>query len=159
MYIVSYRNNKLPVMIFIHGSSYIIGSSNSYGSDFLINHNVIVITFNYRLGPFGFLSLGTGKYSGNMGLKDQQLVFQWVNENIGNFGGNNDEITVFGHSAGAASLHFHLLSLQSRQFIQRAIVMSGCAINPWSSNTIDNDNVELLKKIGKEYCKRNLIAY
>lgn len=138
-------------MVFIHGGSYSSGSSNSFGPDFLINHNVIVITFNYRLGPFGFLSLGTGKYSGNMGLKDQLLVLQWVNENIGYFGGNIDEITVFGYGAGAASLHFHLLSLQSRQFFQRAIVMSGCTINPWSANTIDNDNVELLQKIGKEF--------
>lgn len=58
------------------------------------------MTFNYRLGPAGFMSLGTKEYSGNMGLKDQLLALQWVNDNIHEFGGDAKKITIFGHSAG-----------------------------------------------------------
>lgn len=58
------------------------------------------VTFNYRLGPFGFLTLNTPDYSGNMGLKDQLLALKWVNKNIERFGGDKSKITIFGHSAG-----------------------------------------------------------
>ena len=61
---------------------------------------VFKVTINYRLGPFGFLTLGTPEYAGNMGLKDQQLSMQWVIENIHNFGGDASQITVYGISAG-----------------------------------------------------------
>lgn len=78
------------------------GASNDFynGNDFITERNVILVTINYRLGVFGFLSLNTPEYSGNMGLKDQQMALKWVSENIERFGGDSKRITIFGHSAG-----------------------------------------------------------
>lgn len=87
-------------MVFIHGGGYFFGASTGYGPDFLINENVILVTINYRLGPFGFMSLGTPQYSGNMGMKDQVAALEWVKNNIGHFGGDTARITLFGESAG-----------------------------------------------------------
>lgn len=67
----------------------------------LINNFNQKVTINYRVSVFGFLSLGLPEYSGNMGLKDQQLALEWVHENIHHFGGDNKRITISGHSAGA----------------------------------------------------------
>lgn len=79
------------------------GNDFFYGPDFLIENHVILVTINYRLGMFGFLSFGLPEYSGNMGLKDQQLALKWVHENINQFGGDNTRITIFGQSAGNES--------------------------------------------------------
>lgn len=93
---------NLPVMFYIHGGGYNQGSSDEmiFGPDFLIDENVIIVTINYRLGVFGFMSLGTEKYPGNIGLRDQIHALKWVNKNIHSFGGDNKRITIFGHSAG-----------------------------------------------------------
>lgn len=76
------------------------GNDFFYGPDFLVENRVILVIINYRLAMFGFLSLGLPEYSGNMGLKDQQLALKWVHENIYQFGGDNTRITIFGQSAG-----------------------------------------------------------
>lgn len=70
------------------------------GPDFLAEKGIIVVTFNYRLGLFGFMSLNTPEYSGNMALKDQQMALKWIYKNIHHFGGDNTQITVSGHSSG-----------------------------------------------------------
>lgn len=92
----------MAVLFFIHGGGYIEGSGNDYlnGNDFITEQHVILVTINYRLGIFGFLSLDLPEYSGNMGLKDQQMALKWVNANIDRFGGDNRRITLIGHSAG-----------------------------------------------------------
>lgn len=79
---------------------------------------------NYRLGVLGFMSLGTAKYSGNQGLKDQQLALKWVHDNIHLFGGDANKITMFGQSSGSASAYFHSVNAQSRQYINQSIQMS-----------------------------------
>lgn len=93
---------KLAVVFYVHGGGYVDGASNDFvnGNDFIIEKRVILVTINYRLGLFGFLSLDSPEFSGNMGLKDQQLALKWVSENIVRFGGDNKRITIFGHSAG-----------------------------------------------------------
>lgn len=90
------------VLVWIHGGAFIGGDTNSlvYGPDFLLLEDNIVITIQYRLAIFGFLNLGFGEYTGNMGLKDQQLALKWIYENIENFSGNKNEILLFGESAG-----------------------------------------------------------
>lgn len=106
------------------------------------------MTINYRLGPFGFLSLGTREYSGNMGLKDQQAALRWTKENIEHFGGDPSRITVFGESAGASSAHFHTMSDVSRQYFDRVILQSGSALNSFAMN-MKNDQLEVLHKMSE----------
>lgn len=80
-------SEKMSVIFFIHGGGYMSGGSSWHGPDLLLDEDIVLVTINYRLGPFGFLSLNTAEYSGNMGLKDQLLALKWVNENIEHFGG------------------------------------------------------------------------
>lgn len=76
------------------------GDDYFFGPDFIIEKGTILVTVNYRLGIFGFLSLNSTEHSGNMGLKDQQMALKWIHSNIHNFGGDNKRITIFGESAG-----------------------------------------------------------
>lgn len=87
-------------MIYIFGGIYVGGSPNGFGPDFLVERDVILVQLNYRVGMFGFMSLGIPEYSGNMALKDQQLAIKWTYMNIESFGGDKHQITVSGHSAG-----------------------------------------------------------
>lgn len=95
-------DEKLAVLFFIHGGAFIGGSSNDilYGPDLIVEKGTILVTLNYRLGVFGFLSLQLPDYSGNMAMKDIQLALKWIHKNIEQFGGDNNRITVAGHSAG-----------------------------------------------------------
>lgn len=90
------------IRYFCTGGVFIEGAGDDYffGPDFIVEKRTILVTHNYRLGIFGFLSLNSTEYSGNMGLKDQQLALKWIHSNIHRFGGDNKRITVFGHSAG-----------------------------------------------------------
>lgn len=94
--------------------------------------NVILVTFNYRLYAFGFLSLDDPELNipGNAGLKDQVLALKWIKENIENFGGDSKNITIFGQSSGGGCSHYHILSPSSKDLFQRSIIMSGSAFNP-----------------------------
>ena len=130
---------KLPVMFWIHGGG-LTGGSNSfrmYGpQQFMDKGSVVIITVNYRLGPIGFLSMGTEDVPGNAGLRDQTLAMKWVQENVANFGGDSSSVTIFGESAGSLSIAMHLLSPLSKGLFQRAILQSGTTIAPsWGQNT------------------------
>ncbi|POI21626.1 hypothetical protein CIB84_014627, partial [Bambusicola thoracicus] len=106
-------STNLPVMVWIYGGAFLLGGSQ--GANFLDNYlydgeeiavrgNVIVVTLNYRVGPLGFLSTGDPNMPGNYGLKDQHMAIAWVKRNIKAFGGDPDNITIFGESAGGASV-------------------------------------------------------
>lgn len=94
-------NKPLPVLVWIHGGGFIFGSGSTllYGPDYLVEKDVIVVTINYRLNIFGFLSLKDPKLGvpGNAGLKDQTMAMRWVKENIGVFGGDVNNITIAGN--------------------------------------------------------------
>ena len=133
------NSSNATVMIWIHGAGYhggyMIGSSNLdlyNGLTLAAMNDVIVASINYRLGPFGFLYFGTEEAPGNMGLYDQAMAIQWIKDNIHFFGGNPDSITLFGSSAGAASITAHLLSPVSSHLFKRAILQSGVITAPWS---------------------------
>jgi para-nitrobenzyl esterase len=118
-------------MVWIHGGGLVSGESNDYLPFGLVARNVIVVTVNYRLGVLGFLAHpaltaeSPQHASGNYGLLDQQAALRWVRRNIGLFGGNPHEVTLFGESSGGLSVHAQLASPTARGLFQRAIVESG----------------------------------
>ncbi|MFC4260803.1 carboxylesterase/lipase family protein [Marinobacter lacisalsi] len=123
--------NNLPVMVWIHGGAFITGSGGeSYEPFRLVSEDVVVVTMNYRLGILGFLpAAGLPEGNGQFGLLDQQLALEWVQENIGAFGGNPDNVTIFGESAGGHSVLSQLVSAGastgSEGLFHKAIVQSG----------------------------------
>lgn len=130
----------LPVMVYIHGGGFFAGgaSPSILGPEYFMDtRRVILVTFQYRLGVFGFFSTGDEVASGNFGLKDQVMALQWVKHNIEAFGGNPGLVTIFGQSAGGASVHMHMISPMSEGLFARAIMMSGNAIAPWNIPTKD----------------------
>ncbi|CAG9864091.1 unnamed protein product [Phyllotreta striolata] len=127
---------KKPVMVFIHGGGFMYGSNKSaaVGPHYLMSEDIVFVAINYRLGVFGFLSLEDQSLNvpGNAGLKDQTLALKWVQKNIHNFGGDPDNVTIFGESAGSASVHYLTLSPTTKGLFHKAIMQSGCAFNPWA---------------------------
>lgn len=89
-------------MFWVYGGGFTEGGHRDalYGPDFLLTADNIVVDVQYRLGIFGFMNLDHGDFTGNMGLKDQQMALKWVYENIDNFSGNKDDILLFGENAG-----------------------------------------------------------
>ena len=92
----------VPVMVWIHGGAFVSGSGTyrDFGPQYFMDQGVVVVTVNYRLGPFGFLSGATEDLPGNLGLWDQALALHWVTDNIKDFGGDAGQVTLFGESAG-----------------------------------------------------------
>ncbi len=130
-------DDRLPVMIWIHGGSFETGSGSMgvYEGQNLASKGVIVVTVNYRLGPLGFLAHpalsaesaeGT---SGNYGLLDQIAALKWVENNIAGFGGDPENVTVFGESAGAISILNLLVSPLAEGLFDRAIAESGILLD------------------------------
>ncbi|XP_047107337.1 putative inactive carboxylesterase 4 isoform X2 [Schistocerca piceifrons] len=126
-----------PIMVWLHGGGYIMGSGNAdfYGPEYLLEHEVVLVTLNYRLGVLGFLSTGDSVVPGNMGLKDQVMALQWVKDNIALFGGDPDNVTVFGGSAGGMSSEYLMLSPKGKGLLHRAVSQSGVAIADTVCNT------------------------
>ncbi|KAJ9588463.1 hypothetical protein L9F63_018196 [Diploptera punctata] len=124
----------MPVMVWIHGGTFNSGSGNRLmqGPDYLVDDGVVVVTFNYRLGALGFLSLESKEVPGNAGMKDQVMALKWVQQNIAKFGGDPMNVTIFGQSAGGASVYYHMLSPMSEGLFQKAISQSGSVLCPWA---------------------------
>ncbi|MFH1476212.1 MAG: carboxylesterase/lipase family protein [Verrucomicrobiota bacterium] len=113
-------DEKLPVMVWVHGGAFVSGGSSLhlYNGTNLSKKGVVVVTINYRLGPFGFLF-------GNFALMDQIAALKWVQQNISAFGGDPDCVTIFGESAGAFCILRLLISPAAKGLFQRAIAESG----------------------------------
>ncbi|KAJ0069330.1 hypothetical protein NL108_004170 [Boleophthalmus pectinirostris] len=119
---------KLPVMVWIHGGGFTIGAASSYdGSALSAYEDVVVVVIQYRLGILGFLSTGEKDMAGNFGLLDQVEALKWVQQHIHNFGGNPDQVTIFGESAGGMSVSLLYLSPLSNGLFHRGIAESGTA--------------------------------
>ncbi|XP_034287340.1 neuroligin-4, X-linked isoform X1 [Pantherophis guttatus] len=129
------QNSKKPVMVYIHGGSYMEGTGNIVDGSILASYgNVIVVTINYRLGVLGFLSTGDQAAKGNYGLLDQIQALRWIEENIGSFGGDPKRVTIFGSGAGASCVSLLTLSHYSEGLFQKAIIQSGTALSSWAVN-------------------------
>nr|XP_048293134.1 carboxylesterase 3 isoform X1 [Myodes glareolus] len=130
---------KLPVMVWIHGGSLVVGSATSHdGSALAAYGNVVIVTVQYRLGIFGFLSTGDKHMPGNQGLLDVVAALRWVQGNIASFGGDPNCVTIFGNSVGGMIVSALVLSPVSAGLFHRAISQSGVItnkilkeINPW----------------------------
>ena len=119
----------LPVMVWIHGGTFVTGAGSQpmfEGTEMASKGNVIVVTVNYRLGPFGFLHLSPwGAGASNQGLLDQIAALEWVRQNIAGFGGNPELVTVFGESAGSMSIAALLAMPAAKGLFSGAIMQSG----------------------------------
>jgi para-nitrobenzyl esterase len=137
-------SKPLPVMVWIYGGAYVFGSSGAApysGNNLVPKGNVVVVSMNYRVGPLGFLAHSAlaaqdpSHATGNYGLLDQQAAFKWVQANIGAFGGDKNNVTVFGESAGANSVCLQLLAPSSHGLFDKAIVESGLCLTPLQTLT------------------------
>ena len=119
----------LPVMVWIHGGGLVTGGADLYDPTRLVQQGVIVVTINYRLGYLGFLAqtaLDAEKHeAGNYGFMDQQFALRWVQRNIRGFGGDPNQVTIFGESAGGQSVIAHLASPTAAYLFRGAISESG----------------------------------
>lgn len=137
----------MPVIIWIHEGAFQRGAGTYTKARYLMDRDVILVTFNYRLGLFGFLSTEDSVVSGNMGLKDQNLAIKWVVENIKRFGGDPKQISLFGASAGASSVHFHYLSKMSAGLFKNGVSFSGTALSPWAYDPKPMENTKRLAAV------------
>ena len=127
---------RLPVMVYIHGGGFITGHSggDDVGARYFMDEDIVLVTFNYRLGPLGFYTTHDVHAPGNYGLRDQLLMLQWVQDNIAAFGGDPRSVTIFGNSAGAASVSLLVLSPLAKGLFHHAISQSGSAISSFAAS-------------------------
>ncbi|XP_064596178.1 carboxylesterase 1E-like [Liolophura sinensis] len=129
------KASQLPVMVWIHGGGFTWGDSKTYNGVWLAAQNgVVVVVINYRLGVLGFLDTLDEHSIGNFGLRDQCSALEWVSDNIEEFGGNSSSVTIFGESAGSASVIQLAISSLCHGKFSKIIAQSGTAWAPWSHN-------------------------
>ncbi|XP_051025088.1 liver carboxylesterase 1-like [Acomys russatus] len=125
------KSNRLPVMVWIHGGSLVVGGASTYdGLALSAYENVVVVAIQYRLGIWGFFSTGDEHSRGNWGHLDQMAALRWVQDNIANFGGDPGSVTIFGESSGGESVSVLVLSPLAKNLFHRAISESGVALTP-----------------------------
>lgn len=146
------RSNKLyPVMVYIHGGGYDAGTPAVSPGDMIPLWGVVLVTIQYRLGAFGFVTTGDSVAPGNYGMLDQIEALKWVQENIEHFGGNSSVVTIFGESAGGSSVGLLLLSPRSKDLFHRAISISGVDLSPFaigSAVEVAKQSRKVAKQVG-----------
>ncbi|CAG2101327.1 unnamed protein product [Medioppia subpectinata] len=142
-----------PVMFYIYGGGLSLDSIfyDHYNASVLATNDVVVVSVNYRVGPLGFLYGADRTAPGNAGFYDQLLALKWVRENIHAFGGDKDQMTIFGQSAGSWSVSAHILSPLSKGLFKRAIMQSGSLMYNRERPVLNT--VEALQK-AKQLAKR-----
>jgi len=137
------EGDKLPVLVYIHGGGFTGGCGHEKHFDGPVwpTKGIIGVTLNYRLGPMGFVCLPElqeeAGFTGNYGLVDQMTAIQWVKNNIAAFGGDAENITIMGQSAGAASVQMQCQSPLTDGLFQKAIMSSGCGLSGMMNGKLD----------------------
>ncbi|KAH7698897.1 GES-1 protein, partial [Aphelenchoides avenae] len=149
IYAPSKQKESSPVLVIIHGGGFMAGSARMYRdygdiSDRFVSKGIVVVVMQYRLSLYGFGSVGDAELPGNLGLWDQVAALKFVNENIAAFGGDPKRVTLYGCSAGAASISALSVSPNSRDLFAQAIEMSGSILAPWG---ISDNAVWLTKEL------------
>ncbi|XP_059843800.1 thyroglobulin [Hypanus sabinus] len=145
---------NIPVLIFFHNSAadYKDGrQSNIDGSYLASAGNIVVVTANYRVGVFGFLSDGTDAITGNWGLLDQMSALQWLQRNIGYFGGSPSSVTIAGDRSDADITSMNLIAVTGNKLFQRALLLGGSALSPstvMSKKRAQEQVINLAKEVG-----------
>lgn len=141
---------KRAVMVYIHGGAFIMGGGASYffGPNYLLENDVVLVTFNYRLGALGFLATNDKAAGGNYGIHDQIMVLKWVQKNIEKFGGDSSKVTIFGEDAGAASVTILAMSPLANGLFHGAITLSGNALcDQYMQNDPNEAAIELANRL------------
>ncbi|XP_022127103.2 juvenile hormone esterase [Pieris rapae] len=162
IYVPEIAKNKLPVLVFIHGGFHDFGEGGpeTYGPKYLVRHGIIVVSINYRLGPYGFMCLDIPEVSGNQGFKDQTMALRWIRENIELFGGDSNKITLYGQSSGAVSVEFHLLSENEKLYNQAIVQSGGTYVSKTTKSTNNTLPLLLASDLGfKTYDVHKALAY
>lgn len=137
------RNQRRPVMVWIHGGAFQYGGisvDENDGSALALLGDVVVVTLNYRISAFGFLNANNDLNGpNNVGLLDQRAALEWVHNNIKQFGGDPQQVTLFGESAGGHSVGLHMISPKSYPFFKRAILQSGVPISQLRAYDVNSD--------------------
>ena len=138
------EGDKLPVLVYIHGGGFTGGCGHEKHFDGPVwpTQGIIGVTLNYRLGPMGFVCLPQlaeeAGFTGNYGLYDQMTAIQWVRDNISAFGGDPENITIMGQSAGAASVQLQCYSPLTEGLFQKAVMSSGCGLGGMLATTVES---------------------
>ena len=146
----SLDHEPLPVMVFVHGGSFTSGSGEGNGPWLLVERNVIVVLVNYRLGVLGGLTTGTDEAPGNLGIRDIILALNWVRDNIKDYGGNPERITLFGESAGSMAISAVLASPALEEgLLAGAILQSGTMVRAMEIAGERDSYPEYASKVGE----------
>ncbi|CAB3245211.1 unnamed protein product [Arctia plantaginis] len=141
IYVPDTRRKNLSVLVYVHGGAFQVGYGDWLKAKNLLKYkDLIVVTFNYRLGIHGFLCLGTEDIPGNAGMKDQVALLKWVQHNIAAFGGNPNDVTIAGYSAGSMSVDLLTISKSAEGLFHKVIPESGSNLGTFATqpNPIQN---------------------
>ncbi|WP_341918295.1 carboxylesterase/lipase family protein [Hydrocarboniphaga effusa] len=160
------EKSKLPVLVAIHGGGFVAGAGSQAVLDGskLSARGAIIVTFNYRLGRFGFFAHpalsaeSPGSAVGNYGFMDQIAALQWVQRNIAAFGGDPANVTVFGESAGGESINYLMLAADARGLFAKAMVQSGGGRSPWPKLSEDRPNLPSAEAVGRKFATKAKVA-
>ena len=159
-----HAGERRPVMVWVHGGALQAGSGSMQSGRLLAEHGAVVVTINYRLGRLGFLahpelSGGGGGVSGNQGYRDQIQALKWVRTNIASFGGDPNNVTIFGESAGAYSVSVLQASPMARGLFHRAIGQSGGGFHPMAHLTAPRTYSPAAESVGLEFADALLAGH